>query len=76
MPACRDTDCREFYGACRAAGLVVEKADSICAKGGYTDAQTQWDILSAPFKWVEDMQMRHQTKTWAWSRWMSLFGGS
>ena len=32
---------REFYEARRAAGLVVEKANSIYAKGGYTDAQAQ-----------------------------------
>lgn len=32
---------REFYEARRAAGLVVEKPNSIYAKGGYTDAQAQ-----------------------------------
>ena len=30
---------REFYEARRTAGLVVEKANSIYAKGGYTDTQ-------------------------------------
>src|SRR5699024_11433588 len=35
---------REFYEARRAAGLVVEKANSIYAKGGYTDAQAQRNI--------------------------------
>ena len=54
---------REFYEACRAAGLVVEKANSIYAKGGYTDAQAQKNILSNPFKRFEDMQMLHHTKT-------------
>ena len=54
---------REFYESRRAAGLVVEKADSIYAKGGYTDAQAQRNILSNPFKRFEDMQMLHHTKT-------------
>ena len=54
---------REFYEARRAAGLVVEKANSIYSKGGYTDAQAQRNILSNPFKRFEDMQMLHHTKT-------------
>ena len=45
---------REFYESRRAAGLVVEKANSIYAKGGYTDAQAQRNILSNPFKRFED----------------------
>ena len=53
---------REFYEARRAAGLVVEKANSIYAKEGYTDAQAQRNILSNPFKRFEDMQMLHHTK--------------
>ena len=44
---------REFYEARQAAGLVVEKANSIYAKGGYTDAQAQRNILSNPFKRFE-----------------------
>ena len=49
----------------RAAGLVVEKANSIYAKGGYTDAQAQRNILSNPFKRFEDMQMlHHQQRPW------------
>ena len=39
------------------------KANSIYAKGGYTDAQAQRNILSNPFKRFEDMQMLHHTKT-------------
>ena len=54
---------REFYEARRAAGMVVEKTNSIYAKGGYTDAQAQRNILSNPFKRFEDMQMLHHTKT-------------
>lgn len=60
---CIVTYFREFYEARRAAGLVVEKANSIYAKGGYTDAQAQRNILSNPFKRFEDMQMLHHTKT-------------
>ena len=44
------------------AGEVVdhcEKANSIFAKGSYTDAQAQRNILSNPFKRFEDMQMLH-----------------
>lgn len=54
---------RAFYEARRAAGLVVEKANSLYAKGGYTDAQAQRNILANPFKRFEDMQMLHHTKT-------------
>ena len=54
---------REFYEARRAARLVVEKANSIYSKGGYTDAQAQRNILSNPFKRSEGMQMLHHTKT-------------
>ena len=54
---------REFYEARRTAGLMGEKANSIYAKGGYTDAQAQRNILSNPFKRFEDMQMLHHTKT-------------
>ena len=54
---------RKFYEARRAAGLVVEKANSIYARGDYTDAQAQRNILSNPFKRFEDMQMLHHTKT-------------
>ena len=41
----------------------MEKANSIYAKGGYTDAQAQRNILSNPFKRFEDMQMLHHIKT-------------
>ena len=54
---------REFYESRRAVGLVVEKANCIYAKGGYTDSQAQRNILSNPFKRFEDMQMLHHTKT-------------
>ena len=42
---------------------MVEKSNSIYAKGGYTDSQAQRNILSNPFKRFEDMQMLHHTKT-------------
>ena len=54
---------RKVYEARRAAGLVVEKANSIYARGDYTDAQAQRNILSNPFKRFEDMQMLHHTRT-------------
>ena len=54
---------RKFYEAQRAAGLVVEKANSIYAKGDYTDTQAQRNILSNPFKRFENMQMLHHTRT-------------
>jgi hypothetical protein len=54
---------RDFYERRRAAGLVVEKANSIYAKGGYTDKDAERNILANPFKRFEDMQMLRHTKT-------------
>lgn len=54
---------KEYYGGRRNAGLVVEKSNSIFAKGGYTDKEAQRNILSNPFKRFEDMQMLRHTKT-------------
>ena len=54
---------RDYYEARRAAGLKPEKANSIFAKGGYTDREAQRNILSNPFKRFEDMQMLRHTKT-------------
>ena len=54
---------RSFYEARRAAGLKVEKANSIFAKGGYTDKEAERNILSNPFKRFEDMNMMRHTKT-------------
>jgi hypothetical protein len=54
---------RDFYEQRRAAGLVVEKANSIYAKGGYTDKDAERNILANPFKRFEDMQMMRHTKT-------------
>jgi superfamily II DNA or RNA helicase len=54
---------RNFYEARRTAGLKVEKANSIFAKGGYTDKETERNILSNPFKRFEDMNMMRHTKT-------------
>ena len=54
---------RSFYEGRRAAGLPVEKKNSIFAKGGYTDAEAKRNILSNPFKRFEDMQMLRHTKT-------------
>lgn len=54
---------RNYYEDRRNSGLVVEKANSIFAKGGYTDKDAQRNILSNPFKRFEDMQMLRHTKT-------------
>ena len=54
---------RSFYEERRSSGLVVEKPNSIFAKGGYTDKDAQRNILSNPFKRFEDMQMLRHTKT-------------
>jgi len=54
---------RAYYEGRRASGLVVEKADSIFAKGGYTSSEAQRNILANPFKRFEDMQMLRHTKT-------------
>jgi len=54
---------RSYYEGRRAAGLPVEKKNSIFARGGYTDAEAKRNILSNPFKRFEDMQMLRHTKT-------------
>ena len=54
---------RGFYEARRKAGLIVEKANSIYAKGNYTDKDVERNILSNPFKRFEDMNMMRHTKT-------------
>ena len=43
--------------------MKAEKANSIFAKGGYTDAEARRNILANPFKRFEDMQMLRHTKT-------------
>jgi len=54
---------RSYYEGRRASGLVVEKKNSIFAKGGYTDKEAERNILANPFKRFEDMQMLRHTKT-------------
>lgn len=54
---------KDYYENRRSAGLLVEKANSIFAKGGYTDKEAQRNILSNPFKRFQDMQMLRHTKT-------------
>ena len=54
---------RSFYEVRRTAGLPVEKANSLFAKGGYTDKEAERNILSNPFKRFEDMDMLRHTKT-------------
>ena len=54
---------RSYYEGRRAAGLAVEKANSIFARGGYTDKEAERNILANPFKRFEDTQMLRHTKT-------------
>ena len=54
---------RSYYENRRSMGLVVEKKNSIFAKGGYTDKEAGRNILANPFKRFEDMQMLRHTKT-------------
>ena len=54
---------RAYYEGRRTSGLKVEKANSIFAKGGYTDKEAERNILANPFKRFEDMQMLRHTKT-------------
>ena len=54
---------KSYYEGRRAAGLIVEKRNSIFAKGGYTDKEAERNILANPFKRFEDMQMLRHTKT-------------
>ena len=54
---------RAYYEARRAAGLVVEKANSLFAKGNYTNSEAQRNILANPFRRFEDMQMLRHTRT-------------
>ena len=54
---------RSFYEGRRSVGLIVEKKNSIFARGEYTDKEAERNILANPFKRFEDMQMIHHTKT-------------
>lgn len=54
---------RAYYESRRNSGLVVEKANSIYAKGNYSDKDAERNILSNPFKRFEDMNMFRHTKT-------------
>lgn len=54
---------KSFYESRRDSGLIVEKANSIFAKGGYTDKEAERNILSNPFKRFEDMDILRHTKT-------------
>ena len=54
---------RSYYEGRRLLGQKVEKANSIFAKGGYTDKEAERNILSNPFKRFEDMNMMRHTKT-------------
>ena len=54
---------KSYYEDRKAQGLIVEKPNSIYARGGYSDNDVRRNILSNPFKRFEDMQMMRHTKT-------------
>ena len=54
---------RSFYESRHAAGLVVERGNSIFSKDNYTDKQAERLILIYPYKRFETMNMMHHTKT-------------
>ncbi len=54
---------RSFYESRRNSGMIVEKEKSLYYHPGYTDKQSERNILSNPFKRFEDMDMFHHTKT-------------
>ncbi len=54
---------KDFYEDRRERGEVVEKQNSIFAKGNYTYKEATRNILSNPFKRFEDMNMMRHTKT-------------
>jgi len=54
---------KNYYEGRRKSSLIVEKKNSIFAKGGYTDKEAEKNILSNPFRRFEDMQMLKHTKT-------------
>lgn len=54
---------RLYYESRRDNNLVIEKANSMYAKGGYTDKDVERNILSNPFKRFEDMNMLRHTRT-------------
>lgn len=53
---------KNYYENRRKSGIMVEKQNSIFAKGGYTDSQARNNILANPFKRFESMQMLYHTK--------------
>ena len=52
-----------YYEGRRIMGYIVEKPNSIFAKGSYTDKEAERNILANPFKRFQDMQMLRHTKT-------------
>ena len=54
---------RAFYESRRAAGLMVERGNSIFSKDNYIDKQAERLILIYPYKRFETMNMMHHTKT-------------
>ncbi len=54
---------RSFYAKRRAAGLTIEKKNSLYCRETVNDKEIERNILINPFKRFEDMQMLRHTKT-------------
>ena len=54
---------KSYYEGRRAAGLPVEKKNSLYCREDVTDKEIERNILVNPFKRFEDMQMMRHTKT-------------
>lgn len=65
---------RAYYERRRAVGLVVEKPDSIFAKGSYTDSEAQRNILANPFKRLRICRCCGTPGRWGSFRWMRRCG--
>jgi len=52
-----------YYESRKQNGLIIEKKNSIYAKGGFAKKDVERNILSNPFKRFEDMHMLRHTKT-------------
>ena len=65
---------RAYYEGRRAAGLVVEKPNSLFARGGYTDKEAERNILPIPSSGSRICRCSATPGRWASSRWMNRCG--
>lgn len=54
---------KNYYESRRKNGLIVEKTNSIFARGNYSDKEAERNILANPFRRFEEMNCMHHTKT-------------